>query len=139
MLGVVGMGTELLLIGHVEGVFQLVPVTLLGAGAAALVWNAARPRALTVWVVRLAMASFVASGLVGVILHYQGNREFELEMSPSMSGTALLLETVTGATPVLAPGSMTLLGLVGLATTFHHPALTSGSAASTAFDKESQS
>lgn len=32
-----------------------------------------------------------------------------------MSGLELVRETLTGATPVLAPGSMILLGLVGLA------------------------
>ena len=63
------------------------------------------------------MLSSVASGLAGVILHYRGNEAFELEMYPTLSGAALVFETITGATPVLAPGSMALLGLVGLAAT----------------------
>jgi hypothetical protein len=118
------MSTELLLIGHVEGTAQLVPLVLLTASALCLVWDALRSRAVTVWSVRVVMLSSVVSGLVGVVLHYRGNEAFELEMYPSMSGATLLLETVTGATPVLAPGSMALLGLVGLATTYDHPALT---------------
>jgi hypothetical protein len=61
------------------------------------------------------MALFVANGLLGVGLHYRGNHEFELEMYPTMVGMELVRETLTGATPVLAPGSMALLGLVGLA------------------------
>jgi hypothetical protein len=56
-------------------------------------------------------------------LHYHGNEEFELEMYPSLSGMQLVSETLTGATPVLAPGSMALLGVVGLASTYRHPVL----------------
>jgi hypothetical protein len=38
---------------------------------------------------------------------------------------SLISKTLTGATPVLAPGSMSLLGVVGLAFTYRHPALRS--------------
>jgi hypothetical protein len=37
----------------------------------------------------------------------------------------LISKTLTGATPVLAPGSMSLLGLIGLAFTYGHPGLRS--------------
>ena len=50
------------------------------------------------------MALFVLSGGIGVALHYRGNVEFELEMYPSLSGLELVRKTLTGATPVLAPG-----------------------------------
>jgi hypothetical protein len=69
------------------------------------------------------MVVFVASGLIGVVLHYKGNEAFELEMSPSRAGLSLMSKTLTGATPVFAPGSMCLLGIVGLAFTHRHPAL----------------
>jgi hypothetical protein len=32
-------------------------------------------------------------------------------------------KALTGATPVLAPGSMSLLGVIGLALTYRHPLL----------------
>jgi hypothetical protein len=38
---------------------------------------------------------------------------------------SLVSKTLTGATPVLAPGSMSLLGLVGLAFAYRHPVLQS--------------
>jgi hypothetical protein len=38
-------------------------------------------------------------------------------MQPSIEGTALVKEAMTGAFPVLAPGTMVLLGLVGFALT----------------------
>lgn len=113
--GIVGMSLELLFIGHVEDRLQLVPLVLLPAGLSALVWHALRPSRASTQGVRLLMALFVASGLLGIGLHYRGNHEFELEMYPSMAGMELVRATLTGATPVLAPGSMALLGLVGLA------------------------
>jgi hypothetical protein len=125
MVGVVGMAAELLLIGHTDGWYQLVPVVLLTAMAVAMAWRLARPRRLTVWVVRTLMVSSVASGVAGVVLHYRGNEAFELEMYPTLSGAALVFETITGATPVLAPGSMALLGLVGLAATYRPGAVES--------------
>ena len=67
------------------------------------------------------MVVFLATGLIGVGLHYRGNEEFELEMSPSLAGSSLMSKALTGATPVLAPGSMWLLGVVGLAFYAMHP------------------
>lgn len=123
IVGVVGLSVELVLLGHVDGVLQLAPVAILGAGLLALLWHAFAPTPATVHTVRAAMWLFVISGAAGVALHYRGNVEFELEMYPSLSGVRLVRETLTGATPVLAPGSMTLLGLVGLAHTYGHPQL----------------
>ena len=96
LVGVVGMAAELLLIGHTDGWYQLIPVVLLTAMAVAMAWRLARPRRLTAWVVRLLMLSSVASGLAGVILHYRGNEAFELEMYPTLFGAALVFETITG-------------------------------------------
>jgi hypothetical protein len=115
VVGIVGIGIELLFIGHVDDSLQLVPMALLPAGLIALMWYGWRPSRRSARGVRLLMALFVASGVLGVGLHYKGNHEFELEMYPSMSGATLVRETLTGATPVLAPGSIVLLGLVGFA------------------------
>ena len=69
------------------------------------------------------MILFVVSGFVGLLLHYQGNAEFELEMYPTLKGLDLFWEAVKGATPTLAPGTMIQLGLLGLVYTYRHPAL----------------
>jgi hypothetical protein len=119
--GVAGMAIELLFIGHLEDTMQRVPVALLPAGLAALLWQLARPGTASVAAVRVLMTLFIASGLLGVGLHYRGNHEFEREMYPSMAGFELVRETLTGATPVLAPGSMAILGLVGLAAVHRPP------------------
>jgi hypothetical protein len=113
--GIGGMGLELVFIGHVEDPLQLAPIVLLPAGLMAVLWHVLRPGPASARAVQLLMALFVASGVVGVGLHYRGNQEFEREMYPEMAGVELVRATLTGATPVLAPGSMALLGLVGLA------------------------
>jgi hypothetical protein len=43
-------------------------------------------------------------------------------MYPTMEGAELIRKTMTGATPVLAPGTMALLGIVGLTYAYRHPA-----------------
>ena len=122
--GLAGTLSELLLLGHFESVLQWIPLALLGFGLAIAAWHAARPRALTVRTLQLAMALFVATGVLGVGLHYDGNLEFELEITPTMNGFELVRNALTGATPVMAPGSMALLGLVGLAHAYRHPCVT---------------
>lgn len=128
MAGIAGTALELLFIGHFADRLQLVPMVLLPAGLVALAWQALRPSVASARGVRLLMLLFVVSGLLGVSLHYRGNQEFELEMYPAMTGMELVRETLTGATPVLAPGSMVLLGLVGLAAVHRFSGSASGAA-----------
>ena len=122
VLGAIGMDVELVLLGHIDGALQILPVALLALAAASLVWLTVRPGGAAVAAVRAICALSVASGVVGVGLHLRGNMEFEREMYPTLSGPELLGAALTGATPVLAPGSMALLGLVCLAVTFRLPA-----------------
>jgi hypothetical protein len=123
VVGLLGMGAELLFIGHVEGVLQWIPLSLLTAGVVLLAWFGVAPGYLAGRLLQTTMVLFVLSGGLGVWLHGRGNMEFELEMYPDRSGMELVRKTLSGATPVLAPGSMALLGLVGLALTYHHPAI----------------
>jgi hypothetical protein len=115
LLGLVGTELELLLLGHTEGAWQLLPLVLLGMGLAALAWLLASRGAAALAAFRATMGLLAASGAVGTFLHYRGNLEFELEMTPALSGLALFREAMTGATPALAPGALIVLGLVGLA------------------------
>jgi hypothetical protein len=125
LAGSAGTLLELLLIGHDEMATQLAPLVLLAGGGLVSVWAFIAPRAVALRTLQLLMVIFVLSGVVGVVLHYQGNEAFELEMSPTRGGMSLISKTLTGATPVLAPGSMSLLGLIGLAFTYGHPGLRS--------------
>lgn len=125
LAGSIGTLLELLLIGHDEMLAQFAPLVLLGAGIIVTIWTLIGARAPALRTLQVLMALFVVSGVIGVVLHYKGNEEFELERSPTRSGMSLIVKTLTGATPVLAPGSMSLLGIVGLAFVHRHPALRS--------------
>ena len=123
VLGSVGLGAELLLLGHFEEWRQLVPLVLLGCG---LVLSAARlilRGAFLLRLFRLTMLTFVAAGLLGCWFHLRANMEFELELYPSLAGLELLSGALAGALPALAPGALLQLGLVGLLYTYRHPAL----------------
>ena len=132
-----GTGAELLLIGHYESPSQYAPLVMLGIGLGVLLWHLTKPGAMALRLVRVVMISFVILGAVGVGLHVNGNSEFALEMYPAMRGWELTWKTLRGATPVLAPGTMSLLGLIGLAQTYGHPAIGGAAAHATAGDAES--
>ena len=125
-LGILGLLAELFLLEHTESVQQWIPLVALLAGLAAGVAVAARPSAGSLKAFRVVMAAFAAAGLLGLWFHLQGNIEFELERNSSLSGLALLWESLRGATPTLAPGALFQLGLLGLAYTYRHPALDAG-------------
>ena len=122
LFGMAGTGVELVLIGHFDSVSQYAPTVLIVIGLTSFLWHLRAPGRTTVQVVRVVMCAFLALGVVGIGLHLKGNREFELDMNPTKTGWPLLQRTLSGATPVLAPGALTLLGLVGLAQLHNHPA-----------------
>lgn len=126
VLGVVGSCAELLLQGHDEDPKQFIPLVLFAVALAGLVWIAATGARLAFLAFRGTMALFIVAGLLGSWLHFQANREFQLEVDPSLAGWALLTEALQAKSPpALAPGVMVQLGLLGLAWTFKHPQLES--------------
>ena len=127
-IGVVGTAGELILLGHVDEPAQWLPLVVLGAAVPVLIWHATAPGTASVRTLQALMYGFVALGVLGVGLHYDGNVEFERELHADEDGWTFVRKTVAGATPVLAPGSMVLLGLVGLAHAYRHPSLDGGPA-----------
>ena len=122
VFGSVGTAAELVLLEHYEDAWQYAPLLLIGIGCAVLVVLALRPSAIVVRLFQITMLAFIASGIAGIVLHYQGNVEFELELQPDASGLALFWEAMKGATPALAPGTMVLLGALGLICAYRDPA-----------------
>ncbi len=120
-LGVIGTGGELVLLGHFEMPAQWIPIVVLSAAVIVLAWHLRAPGPASVRAMQVLMGIFVATGTLGVGFHFDGNVEFERELHPAEQGFEFLRKTAAGATPVLAPGSMTLLGLIGLAYTYRHP------------------
>ena len=125
LLGIAGISLELWLMAHTEDVYQLIPLILAIAGVIAMLIIALKPSVGTVRVFQAVMALFVLSGVVGMWLHFQVNMEFQLEMDPALAGMPLYQKAILAKSPpALAPGAMIQLGLIGLAYTFKHPALT---------------
>lgn len=124
LFGVLGTLAELYLLEHYEDWRQLVPLLLLGVAAPVIARCWAIPSAATLRALQGLMLLLVIVGALGVYQHYTGNAEFELEMYPSRAGFELFWESLKGATPTLAPASLSWLGLIGLAYSFRHPALT---------------
>jgi len=124
LLGVSGVTVELLLLGHDEDVYQIIPLVLTGATLVMSAVVAFKPTQGTVRLFQAVMMLMAISGLVGMYLHFQVNMEFQLEMDPSLTGRALYQKAILAKTPpALAPGTMMQLGLIGLAYTFRHPAI----------------
>ena len=124
ILGMLGTMTELLLLQHTEDARQWVPLVLLAVALGVFTWHGISRGWLNTQLIRWLMVAFVAAGLAGVYFHYQGGAEFKLESNPGLRGWPLFWAAIRAKTPpLLAPGAMVQLGLMGLAYTHKHPAL----------------
>jgi len=124
IFGLVGTDAELLLLQHTKSLWELIPVVLIGAALVIVMWHAIAWHAASIRAMQGVMGLFLLAGVAGIALHYQSSMEFELETNPSLVGWALVWAILTGkAPPVLAPGAMIQLGLLGVVYTYKHPAL----------------
>ena len=127
LIGLTGTLTELFLLNHIEDFWQLIPVVLIGAAYLALGWHAVRRSRGSIAAVQIVMLLFMASGALGMFLHYQANVAFQLEVEPELSGSNLLWKVLQAKTPpALSPGVMVQLGLIGFAYAYRHPAFAAG-------------
>jgi hypothetical protein len=116
LLGLLGTVTELALLSHYEQPLQLVPLVLIALALVTLIWHAVQRGRTSLNAVLVVMILFVVAGFVGFIAHFQGSAEFQLDLDPSMSTWNLLAKVLQAkAPPLLAPGMMIQLGLLGLA------------------------
>ena len=116
VIGLAGTVTELVLLEHYEQLLQLVPLVLIVAAVAAIAWQVMRNTATSLRTLEIIMALFVLAGFAGVAAHFRGSAEFQLELNPSMSNWELVEKILRAkAPPLLAPGMMLQMGLLGLA------------------------
>jgi hypothetical protein len=116
ILGLVGTETELLLLEHYEDPWQFVPLVLIACAMAVLALHRRRPDGVSLRAWKGLMLLFLVSGVMGLALHFRGAAEFQLELEPAMGRWDLVAKVMrTKAPPVLAPGVMLQLGLIGLA------------------------
>ena len=118
----VGTETELLLIGHygshaAHSSGPLVPAFTV------LCWHLTKP-VQSVRGVQATMVLCIVAGAIGMLFHYHGAEEFQLEVNPSIRGVALFWKVMRAkAPPALAPAALIGLGVLGLTYAFRHPAL----------------
>ena len=116
VIGLVGTVTELILLSHYEQPLQLVPVVLIVIALAVVAWHVMRRDAASLYALQVVMALFVLAGFVGVVAHFYGSAEFQLDLDPEMTTWELVEKVMRAkAPPVLAPGMMLQFGLLGLA------------------------
>jgi uncharacterized membrane protein len=119
VLGMLGTVTELVLLEHYEQPLQFVPLVLIVAAVGVLWWEVSRHNMATRRAIQIVMALFVLAGFLGFVAHFLGSAEYQLELNPDMSNWELLEKILRAkAPPLLAPGMMLQLGLLGLAYVF---------------------
>ena len=122
VFGLVGTAAELLFLGHNQGLSQLVPIVLIASALIVVGWHVASRTPSSLTAMRVVMVAFIASGAVGIVLHFNGSAEFQSEIDPSIQGIELFRKVLHSKTPpALAPGLMAQLGLLGLAYAYRHP------------------
>jgi hypothetical protein len=115
LLGMTGLAAELALIAHYEDWTQKIPIVLLLSGLTIVLVDLLAPRGWTMVLMQVAMSSMLAAGLLGMYFHFQGSKEFQLEMDPALRGWDLVWHVVRAKSPpTLAPGSMVQMGILGL-------------------------
>jgi len=119
VLGLLGTVTELVLLEHYEQPLQFVPLVLIVAALGVLWWEFRRRDVTSRRAMQIVMALFVLAGFGGFAAHFYGSAEYQLELNPDMSNWELLEKILRAkAPPLLAPGMMLQLGLLGLAYVF---------------------
>jgi hypothetical protein len=114
LLGMIGLLAELILLAHYADFKQLIPLGLLATAVSVIFIDLLWPREWSRLLLQFMMVFFMAAGLLGMVFHYQGSRAFQLEMDPSLSGTALMWKVLHAKSPpTLSPGMMIQFGILG--------------------------
>ena len=121
-LGTLGIGVELVALEHYEDQWQLVPLFVLSASLVSAVLQLTVGGPMALRLLRVVSVAMMAAGVAGIVLHYRGSLEFQLETYPDLASWDLFVKVVHAKVPpALAPGAMAQLGLLGLIYCFRHP------------------
>jgi hypothetical protein len=115
--------TELFFLSHWRETIQFLPFVLSGLGLITLCLAYFRPSPRTITALRWSMIVIAACSLIGVYEHMANNLGFGMEIQPSATTWELVLATLEGANPVLAPGILMLGAVIGWAAVYQYPAL----------------
>src|SRR5690349_19778559 len=113
---------ELVFLSHWSETIQLLPFILSGWGLISLGAAYFRPGPGTMRFLRWSMIVIGLCSLIGVYEHMSNNLGFQLEIQPNATPWELVLATLEGANPVLAPGILALGAAIGWTAAYQDPA-----------------
>jgi hypothetical protein len=123
-VGIIGTLAELTLVKHYASKDQLIPYVLLGLSAVGLVAVMLRPSAFVLRAFQVVMVVTVLGSGIGMFEHLKANAHNAGATPDSESIPATpsaILAGIEGFAPLLAPGVLAQVGLLGLAFTYRHP------------------
>ena len=109
---------ELVLVKHTGDVVQWLAFVLAGIGLLSTVVVLARPRRATITVLRWCLLLVIVGSLFGIYEHVSNNIAFEREIQPRSTLSHLIWKGLSGANPLLAPGTLAVAALLSLAATY---------------------
>lgn len=116
---------ELIFLEHWNLTIQFLPFALILLGLIASSLAYFRPSRRMIRFTQWSMLIIAVSSLVGFYEHMAGNYSFWREIQPNASKWELIVEALKGGIPALAPGILTLGGVIGWTATYKHPSLES--------------
>ena len=111
---------ELSLVNHTEDAIQWSAFVLAGIGLLVTLSVLARRRPVTVSLLRWSMFVVIVGSLFGIYQHVSNNIAFEREIQPNATWSHLMWKGLSGANPLLAPGTLAVAGLLSLAGTYKY-------------------
>jgi len=114
---------ELVFVGHWNENIQYLPFALCGLGLTTVTFAYLRPNLTSLNIMRWSMIVIAVCSLIGFYEHLYNNYSFWLEIQPNSTTWELIVATLNGGIPILAPGIVLLGAVIGLVATYRHPLL----------------
>lgn len=109
---------ELTFVEHTETAIQLVPFFLSGVGAITVLIVSLKPLKKAIVLHRIVMSVILLGGFFGIYEHIEHNFAFELEIRPNAVASDVIWESLSGASPLIAPGILTFAAVLALMATW---------------------
>ena len=111
---------ELWFVEHTGEAIQWLAFVFAGIGLAAAVLALLRRQPSTVFITRVLMVIVIGGSFLGVYQHVSNNVAFEREIQPNATTRQLIWKGVSGANPLLAPGTLAIASLLSLAALYRY-------------------
>jgi hypothetical protein len=115
--------TELFFLSHWVETIQLLPFVLSGWGLIVLTLAYFHPTSTAIKVLRGSMIIIGLCSLIGIYEHMANNLGFQMEIQPNATTWELIIATLEGANPILAPGILALGAAIGWTAVYQQSAL----------------